>query len=126
VDSLLNWLTVPAEGALPPGFFYNRKRFRAPLGERMEASRMSEFILAEQMAMKLDLMEDKLPEFESQGIIKPVKKNGRTYYSSRDFYRLKGVLHFMRTNGLSIEEAQDRVANWNWFAQTTTASASAR
>lgn len=87
---------------------------------------MSEFILAEQVAIKLDLMQDNLPEFESQGILKPVKKNGRTYYSSRDFYRLKGVLHFMRTNGLSIEEAQDRVANWNWFAQANSAAVGAR
>ena len=87
---------------------------------------MSEFILAEQVASKLDLMQDNLPEYELQGIIKPVKKNGRTYYSSRDFFRLKGVLHFMRTNGLSIEEAQDRVANWNWFAQAHSASAGAR
>jgi len=86
---------------------------------------MSEFILAEQVATKLDLMQDNLPEFESQGIIKPVRKNGRTYYSSRDFFRLKGVLHFMRTNGLSIEEAQDRVANWNWFAQANSANMSA-
>ena len=86
---------------------------------------MSEFILAEQVATKLDLMQDNLPEFESQGIIKPVRKNGRIYYSSRDFFRLKGVLHFMRTNGLSIEEAQDRVANWNWFAQANSANMSA-
>ncbi len=78
---------------------------------------MPEFLLAEQLAAKLDLNAADLPRFESQGILKPVNKNGRTYYSSRDFYRLKGVLHFMRTKGLSVEEAQDRVANWDWFAQ---------
>lgn len=87
---------------------------------------MSEFLLAEQLTAKLDLTQSDLSEFESQGIIKPVNKNGRTYYSSRDFYRLKGVLHFMRANGLSIEEAQDRVANWNWFPQAQSLSASAR
>ena len=78
---------------------------------------MPEFLLAELLAAKLDLTTNDLPEFEAQGILKPVSKNGRVYYSSRDFYRLKGVLHFMRTNGLSIEEAQDRLANWNWFSQ---------
>lgn len=87
---------------------------------------MSEFLLAEQLATKLDLMESELSEFESQGIIKPVRKNGRTYYSSRDFYRLKGVLHFMRSNGLSVEEAQDRVANWDWFSQAQSAGVGAR
>jgi DNA-binding transcriptional MerR regulator len=84
---------------------------------------MPEFLLAEQLALKLDLTQAELPGFEAEGIIRAVKKNGRTYYSSGDFCRLKGVLHFMRTDGLSLAEAQDRVANWNWFSQ---AAASAR
>jgi DNA-binding transcriptional MerR regulator len=83
---------------------------------------MPEFLLAELLAAKLELDTTDLPQFEAQGIIKAVKKNGRTYYSSRDFYRLKGVLHFMRSKGLSVEEAQDRVANWNWFSQSAVAA----
>ena len=84
---------------------------------------MPEFMLAEHLAAKLNINEGELPDFEQQGIIKSVSKNGRTYYSSRDFYRLKGVLFFMRDKGLSLEEAQDRVANWNWFPQANAASA---
>ncbi len=84
---------------------------------------MPEFLLAEQLAAKLDLDATDLPRFESQGILKAVKKNGHTYYSSRDFYQLKGILHFMREKGLSIEEAQDRVANWNWFSQAASVPA---
>lgn len=84
---------------------------------------MPEFLLAELFASKLELNPSDLPEFEKQGIIRPVQKNGRVYYSSRDFFRLKGVLHFMRTSGLSLEEAQDRVANWNWFPQASAAAA---
>jgi DNA-binding transcriptional MerR regulator len=82
---------------------------------------MSEFLLAEQLTAKLNLMQSELPQFEAQGIIKPVSKNGHTYYSSRDFYRLKGVLFFMRDKGLSLDEAQDRLANWDWFAQSAAA-----
>jgi len=84
---------------------------------------MPEFLLAEQLAEKLDITQAELLDFEAQELIQPVKKNGRTYYSSRDFYRLKGVLHFMRTMGLSLDEAQDRVANWNWFAQAAASHA---
>ena len=84
---------------------------------------MSEFMLAEQVAAKLDLTEDNLPKYETQGILKPVRKNGRVYYSSRDFYCLKGVLHFMRTNGLTLDEAQDRVANFNWLSQAQSVGA---
>jgi DNA-binding transcriptional MerR regulator len=80
---------------------------------------MPEYLLAQLLAAKLDIEETELPKFEQQGIIKPVQKNGRTYYSSRDFYRLKGVLHFMRTGGLSMREADERVSNWNWFPQAS-------
>ncbi len=71
---------------------------------------MSEFMLAQHFAAKLNLQESALPEYIQQGIIKPVKKNGNTYFSQRDLYRLKGVLHFME-NGLSADEAFDRVLN---------------
>lgn len=71
---------------------------------------MSEFMLAQHFAAKLNLEESALPEFVQQGIIKPVKKNGNTYFSAGDLYRLKGVLHFMEA-GLSADEAFDRVLN---------------
>lgn len=83
---------------------------------------MPEFILAAHLAAKLELNETDLPQYEQQGIIKPVNKNGNTYYSARDFYRLKGVLHFVREKGLSADEAYDRVLNWNWFTQSATAA----
>jgi len=79
---------------------------------------MPEFILAAHLASKLNLDQSDLPMYEQEGIIKPVSKNGNTYYSARDFYRLKGVLHFMREKGLSSNEALDRVLNWDWFTQT--------
>jgi len=78
---------------------------------------MPEFLLAEHLAQKLEIEQNELFRFESEGVIRAVKKNGRTYYSSRDFYRLKGVLHFMRTKGLSVEEAQDQVANASLLSQ---------
>jgi DNA-binding transcriptional MerR regulator len=78
---------------------------------------MPEFLLAEQLANKLDVAQAELSGFEARGVIRAVKKNGRTYYSSRDFYRLKGILHFMRTKGLSLDEAQEQMANWKLMPQ---------
>lgn len=83
---------------------------------------MPEFLLAEHLATKLDLQPAELPQFEQRGIIKAVKKNGHTYYSAQDVYRLKGVLHFMRSDGLSLDEAHDRIANWNHIAQAAGAA----
>jgi hypothetical protein len=80
---------------------------------------MPEFILAANLVAKLELNESELPQFEQHGIIKAVAKNGNTYYSAKDFYRLKGVLHFMREQGLNADQAFDRVLNWNWFNQGT-------
>jgi hypothetical protein len=37
-------------------------------------------------------------------------------------YRLKGILHFMRSDGLSLDEAHDRIANWNHIAQAAGAA----
>jgi DNA-binding transcriptional MerR regulator len=75
---------------------------------------MPEFLLSELFAAKLEISPNDLPRFEAQGIIRPVSKNGHTYYSSRDFYQLKGILHFMRNEGLSVEDAQERVTHHKW------------
>lgn len=70
---------------------------------------MADYFLAEHFAAKLGLSQKELSDFEARGMIRRVAKNGRTYYSSQDFYRLKGVLHFIRNKRLSIEAARARV-----------------
>ena len=70
---------------------------------------MPDYFLAEHLAAKLGLPLEQLADFEAQGVIRRTVKNGRTYYSSQDFYRLKGVLYFVRDKGLSVREARSRV-----------------
>jgi DNA-binding transcriptional MerR regulator len=69
---------------------------------------MPDFVLADHLAMRLGLKEQDLLEFEKRQVIRRVEKNGYVYYSSRDFYRLKGLLHYMRNKGLSLEEARNQ------------------
>lgn len=64
---------------------------------------------AEHFQTKLQLTTEELRDFERRGVIQGVVKAGRTFYSSRDLYRLKGILFFMRTHGLPLEKAQERV-----------------
>ncbi len=71
---------------------------------------MPDYFLAEMLAAKLGVSEEELASFEARRVIRRVRKNGRTYYSSQDFYRLKAVLHFMRKQGLSLEQARNRIA----------------
>jgi DNA-binding transcriptional MerR regulator len=70
---------------------------------------MPDYFLAEHFAAKMGVSREDLSSFEAKGVIRVVVKNGRTYYSSRDFYRLKGVLHLMRDKGLTLEGARARV-----------------
>ncbi len=66
------------------------------------------YVPAEHFLDKLHISADELSDFEQRGIVKGVAKAGRVFYSSRDMYRLKGILLFM-ARGLTLEEAQRRV-----------------
>lgn len=63
---------------------------------------------AEHLLDKLQLSAQELSDFEKKGIVKGLARAGRVFYSSRDLYRLKGILLFM-SRGLTLEEAQRRV-----------------
>jgi DNA-binding transcriptional MerR regulator len=67
------------------------------------------YVAAEQVVARLNLSPGELQQFEAKGVISAVLKSGRTYYSSRDIYRLKGILHFMRTKGMSLDKARERI-----------------
>ena len=64
------------------------------------------YFAAEHLVSKLQISEAQLRDFEARGIVLGITKGGRTFYSSRDLYRLKGILFFMRTRGFSVEQAR--------------------
>jgi len=66
------------------------------------------YFLAEQLLNKLQISAQELSDLEQKGIVKGLTRAGRVFYSSRDLYRLKGILLFMR-RGLTLEDAQWRV-----------------
>ncbi len=70
---------------------------------------MPDYILEDHLIQKLELSPMDLQRFEQRGIIQGVEKNGYVFYSSREFYRLKGVLHYMRNQGLSLDDARAKV-----------------
>ncbi len=65
---------------------------------------------AEHLLDKLQISAEELNDFEQRGIVKGVARAGRVFYSSRDIYRLKGILLFV-TRGLTVDDAQRRVDN---------------
>ena len=66
------------------------------------------YFSAEHLLDKLQISAQELSDLEQKGIVIGVARAGRVLYSSRDLYRLKGILLFM-TRGLTLEEAQRRV-----------------
>lgn len=62
----------------------------------------------EHLLDQLGISAQELSDLEQKGIVKGITKVERVFYSSRDLYRLKGVLLFM-SRGLTLEEAQRRV-----------------
>jgi DNA-binding transcriptional MerR regulator len=71
---------------------------------------MPDYFRADQLAIKLALPLEELKKFEDQGLIRGVHKSGQTFYSSHDFYKLKGLLHFVRDEGLSLKAARARLS----------------
>ncbi len=63
---------------------------------------------AEHLLDKLEISATQLEDFEGKGIVHGIPKVGRVFYSSRDLYRLKGILLFT-SRGLTLAEAQLRV-----------------
>jgi len=63
---------------------------------------------AEHLLDRLKISAQELSDLEKKGIVKGIARAGHVFYSSRDLYRLKGILLFM-TRGLTLEEAQRRV-----------------
>jgi DNA-binding transcriptional MerR regulator len=60
---------------------------------------------AEHLLDKLKISATQLQDFEEKGIVQGISRAGRVFYSSRDMYRLKGVLLFM-SRGLPLDEAK--------------------
>jgi len=63
---------------------------------------------AEHLLDRLKISAQELSDLEKKGIVKGIARAGHVFYSSRDLYRLKGILLFM-SRGLTLEEAQGRV-----------------
>jgi len=66
------------------------------------------YFSAEQLLGQLQMSGEQLSEFEQKGVVTGTVKAGRVFYTSRDMYRLRGILGFL-SRGLSLEEAQRRI-----------------
>lgn len=55
------------------------------------------------------LTPDEVKRYAEHGVIRSTKKGTNQFYSLREVYWIKGMLYFIRTEGLSPEEAAVRI-----------------
>lgn len=71
------------------------------------------YLCTEHLLNRLAISADQLRDFEEKGIVRGIAKAGRVFYSSRDLYRLKGILLLM-SRGLALDEAKWHVITRPW------------
>lgn len=67
------------------------------------------FVSIESFCASTGLSRAQVDDFEAKGLIASVAKGKQRFYSLREVYCAKGILYFMRTAGLTPEEARARV-----------------
>ncbi|MGC8550888.1 MAG: MerR family transcriptional regulator [Acidobacteriaceae bacterium] len=63
------------------------------------------FILDQYLREWLDVSDEDLRFLEDTNVLNPVRKDGRIFFSDKDVYRARGILHFMRAENLPFEDA---------------------
>jgi DNA-binding transcriptional MerR regulator len=63
------------------------------------------FILDQYLREWLDVSEEELRFLEDKDVMNPIGKDGRIFFSDKDVYRARGILHFMRAENLNFEDA---------------------
>jgi len=63
------------------------------------------------------LTAEEVNKYEARGLIRSTVKGANHFYSLREAYRVKGIIYFMKTHGLSADDAAVRVDE-----ETTTAN----
>jgi DNA-binding transcriptional MerR regulator len=78
---------------------------------------MADYYTPQQLAQKLGIAEATITELQSNGLIQPTVKDGRSFLSSQQAYRLRAALRWARKDKIDLKEAFARVEE-RWLAQS--------
>jgi DNA-binding transcriptional MerR regulator len=79
---------------------------------------MPDYYTPQQLAQKLDIAESTITELQTKGLLQPTVKDGRSYFSSRQAYRLRAAVRWARKDKIDLQEAFARVEE-RWLAQVS-------
>jgi MerR HTH family regulatory protein len=67
------------------------------------------FVSAESASRQAGITQTQLKELDDAGVVSGVEKNGCTFYSTCEVYRLKSIRFLMKTRGLTLDQARLQV-----------------
>lgn len=79
---------------------------------------MPDYYTSQQLAQTLGIAEATVAELQTEGLLQPTVKDGRSYFSSPQAHRLRAAIRWARRDGIDLQEAFARVEE-RWLAQTS-------
>jgi DNA-binding transcriptional MerR regulator len=79
---------------------------------------MPDYYTSQQLAQSLGIAETTITEFQRKGLLQPTVKDGRSFFSSRQAYRLRAAIRWARKDKIDLQEAFAKVEE-RWLAQSS-------
>jgi alpha-L-arabinofuranosidase len=80
---------------------------------------MSDYYNFQQLAQMLGIAEARIQELQGRGLLQPTVKNGRSFVSSQQAYRLRVAVRMANKNKIDLVEAFAKVEE-SWVAHANT------
>jgi DNA-binding transcriptional MerR regulator len=79
---------------------------------------MPDYYTSQQLAQALGIAETTITELQGKGLLQPTVKDGRSFLSSQQAYRLRAAIRWARKDKIDLPEAFAKVEA-RWLAQTS-------
>jgi DNA-binding transcriptional MerR regulator len=79
---------------------------------------MPDYYNSQQLAQMLGIAEVSITELQRKGLLQPTVKDGRSFLSSQQAYRLRAAVRWARKDKIDLQEAFAKVEE-RWLAQTS-------
>ncbi len=79
---------------------------------------MPDYYTSQQLAQMAGIAQTAITELETKGLLQPTLKEGRSYFSSRQAYRLRAAVRWARKDKIDLAEAFAKVEE-RWLAHSS-------
>jgi DNA-binding transcriptional MerR regulator len=79
---------------------------------------MPDYYTSQQLAQTLGIAEATITELQRKGLLQPTVKDGKSFLSSQQAYRLRAAVRWARKDKIDLQEAFAKVEE-RWLAQSS-------